>query len=85
MGRAWPRSEEKYDIGRGNFYNYGNCNSLKGRIRKSRGRKGKDMDLGRGKGCVGELWEAEDWVRVRVGEWRQLKGGIGKVGAGREG
>jgi len=36
----------------------GIAKGYKRRIRKWRGRKGRDMDLGRGKFWVGEWWEA---------------------------
>ena len=61
LGRAWPRTEEKYNIGRGNSYNYRNCKGVE-EDRKWRGRKVRDMDLGGGKFWVGEWWEAGlDW------------------------
>ena len=52
LGRARPRTEERYNRGRGKFNNYGNCAKVEVKMRKG---KGRDMDLGTGKGWVGEL------------------------------
>ena len=52
MGRARPRTEERYNRGRGKFNNHRNCAKVAVKMRKG---KARDMDLGTGKGWVGEL------------------------------
>ena len=52
MGRARPRTEERYNRGRGKFYNYGNCAKVEVKMRKGKGYgSGYRKGMGRGIDC----------------------------------